>query len=77
MYIGITNDLNRRIYEHKHKLIEGFAKKYNLDKLVYTESSQNINEIIAREKQLKGWSRQKKNDLVQSVNPYWQDLYQP
>ena len=59
LYIGVTNDLNRRIYEHKNKLIDGFTKKYNVNKLVYYEEYKDVNEAISREKQLKGWKRQK------------------
>mgnify|MGYP000889326575 CR=1 FL=1 len=74
LYTGITNDLERRIYEHKHKLIEGFTKKYNVNKLVYYECTTDVYSAITREKQIKGWTRQKKNELVQSVNPEWRDL---
>ncbi len=76
MYIGMTNDLERRIYEHKHSLIEGFTKKYKLNRLVYCESCADVTQAIAREKQLKGWLRAKKNELVQSINPNWSDLSQ-
>ncbi|MEL7645232.1 MAG: GIY-YIG nuclease family protein [Anaerolineaceae bacterium] len=74
MYVGITNDLDRRVIEHKHKLTKGFTKKYNVDKLVYYEETPDINAAIAREKQIKGWLRAKKNLLVNSVNPDWHDL---
>ena len=74
LYIGVTNDLNRRIYEHKNKLIEGFTKKYNVNKLVYYEEYKDVNEAISREKQLKGWKRQKKDKIVEAVNPQWVDL---
>ena len=74
LYTGITNDLERRIYEHKNKLIEGFTKKYNVNKLVYYECTTDVYSAITREKQIKGWTRQKKNELVQSVNPEWRDL---
>ena len=74
MYIGVTNDLQRRIYEHKNKLINGFTKKYNLNKLVYYELFFNINEAINREKIIKKWRREKKNKLVESMNPEWRDL---
>ena len=74
MYIGMTNNLERRLYEHKHHLIEGFTLRYNVDKLVYFESSFDVKAAIAREKELKGWTRARKNALVESVNPAWQDL---
>ena len=74
MYVGVTNNLLRRLYEHKNHLIEGFTKKYNVTKLVYYEESPDVLAAIAREKQLKGWSRIKKNGLVESENPEWNDL---
>ena len=74
MYVGVTNDLNRRIYEHKKKLTEGFSKKYNLNKLVYFEETSDINFAIAREKEIKKWRREKKNILVNRINPNWKDL---
>ena len=74
MYIGMTNNLLRRIYEHKNKLIDGFTKKYNVFKLVYFEQYSQVNEAIAREKELKKWRREKKNKLVESINPKWIDL---
>ena len=74
MYIGVTNNLERRIYEHKHKLSDGFTKKYNINKLVYFESTSDINSAIAREKQLKGWIRLRKNELVETKNPKWEDI---
>ncbi len=75
LYTGVTNDLIRRVYEHKEKLIAGFTKKYNVNKLVYYEIFADINDAIAREKQIKAGSRQKKIDLVNSMNPQWCDLY--
>ena len=74
MYIGVTNDLERRIYEHKNKIIEGFTKKYNVNKLVYYEQTTDVEAAIEREKQLKGWKREKKNNLVETINPEWRDL---
>ena len=74
IYIGVTNDLNRRTYEHKNKLIEGFSKKYNLTKLVYFEETSDVNAAIAREKEIKKWRREKKNNLVNRTNPSWEDL---
>ena len=75
LYVGVTNDLIRRIYEHKNKLIDGFTKRYNVDKLVYFEVFDSIEEAIKREKQLKAGSRQKKNDLINQNNVHWNDLY--
>ena len=74
MYIGVTNDLRRRVYEHKSGEIEGFTKQYNVHKLVYFESSHDVKAAIAREKQLKGWKRERKNALVESVNPEWKEI---
>ena len=74
MYIGVTNDLRRRLYEHKNQEIDGFTKKYNVYKLVYFEEYSDIGDAIAREKQLKGWVRLKKNLLVEKQNPNWNDL---
>jgi len=74
MYIGVTNDLKRRLYEHKNKLTIGFAEKYNLNKLVFFEETQDIYTAITREKEIKKWRREKKNQLVSQVNPGWQDL---
>lgn len=73
MYIGVTNDLRRRIYEHKNEQIEGFTKKYNVHKLVYFEEYSEINDAITREKQLKRWIRAKKNLLVKTKNQNWDD----
>ncbi len=74
LYIGVTNNLERRIYEHKNHLVEGFTSKYNLHKLVYYESTSNINDAITREKQLKKWARIKKLALIQGINPNFEDL---
>jgi putative endonuclease len=74
LYIGMTNNLSRRIYEHKNKMIEGFTKKYNLNKLVYYEITTDVNSAIKREKQLKNWHRKWKINLIESVNPKWEDL---
>ena len=74
VYVGVTNNLERRIYEHKNKLIEGFTSKYNVNKLVYYVSSNDIKEAIAYEKRIKGWVRRKKNELIMSFNPEWKDL---
>ena len=74
LYIGVTNDIRRRISEHKSGEIPGFTKRYNVNKLVYAELYTDIEQAIAREKQLKHWSRQKKLELVSSFNPEWNDL---
>jgi putative endonuclease len=75
LYTGVTNDLKRRAYEHREKIIEGFTKKYNVTKLVYYEITGDVRSAIAREKQIKGGSRDKKNRLVEGINPEWRDLY--
>ncbi|HEY3058653.1 MAG TPA: GIY-YIG nuclease family protein [Chloroflexota bacterium] len=75
-YIGVTNNLERRINEHKKRLGPGFAAKYGLDRLVYVEQTQDVRLAIAREKQLKGWTRAKKIALIESLNPRWEDLAQ-
>ena len=74
MYIGVTNDLQRRLYEHKNELMDGFTKKYHVHKLVYYESYSDIKDAISREKSLKGLLRRKKNELVETLNPTWDDL---
>jgi putative endonuclease len=74
LYTGVTNNLERRIYEHKQHLVKGFTHKYNIDKLVYFEETNDINAAISREKQIKGWLRKKKIALIQSMNPGWKDL---
>ena len=74
LYIGVTNDLKRRIYEHKTKVVEGFTSKYNLSKLVYYEIMTNVETALNREKVLKKWSRKKKDKLIEGFNPYWEDL---
>jgi len=74
LYIGMTNDLELRIFELKNKLIEGFSKRYNLTKLIYFESFQYVNDAILREKRMKNWSRQWKIDLVEEENKEWNDL---
>lgn len=75
LYTGLTNDIQRRIYEHKHKLIKGFTNKYNVDKLIYYEEFNDVFKAIAKEKQIKAGSRKKKLELVSNKNPYWEDLY--
>lgn len=74
LYTGMTNNLSRRIYEHRNKLIPGFTSKYNVSILLYFESSTDVNSAIAREKQIKGWLREKKIKLIESINPEWHDL---
>ena len=75
LYTGVTNDLKRRVHQHKTGQGSSFAKKYNLHKLVYFEVGEDINATIYREKQIKAGSRQKKVDLINSLNPEWEDLY--
>ena len=74
MYIGVTNNLPKRLYEHRNHLVDGFTKKYNVHKLVYYEDTNDVYSALEREKQLKGWSRAKKNALVAKSNPTWTDL---
>lgn len=76
LYTGITNNLKRRVFEHKNKLVEGFTKKYNIDKLIFYEVYDDINIAIAREKQIKGGSRAKKISLIEEANNSWNDLYE-
>ena len=76
MYIGVTNDIVRRVYEHRNHMIDGFTAKYNVTKLVYVESALDVRDAIQREKQLKGWTRAKKNALVETVNPKWEDMWE-
>lgn len=74
LYIGVTNNLSRRVYEHKNKLVEGFTKKYKLTKLVYYEIGGSIEDAIRREKQFKKWHRDWKMNLISQFNPEWKDL---
>ncbi|MBW2144970.1 MAG: GIY-YIG nuclease family protein [Deltaproteobacteria bacterium] len=74
LYTGMTNDLERRVYEHKNRLKPGFTSKYNITKLVFFDSTTNVDEAIKREKQIKGWVRKKKVALIESQNPNWEDL---
>ncbi|MDA8170032.1 MAG: GIY-YIG nuclease family protein [Nitrospiraceae bacterium] len=76
LYTGVTNNLKRRIYEHKEKLVDGFTKKYNLCKLAYYEIFDNAENAIIREKQIKGGPRNKKIGLIEKMNPEWKDLYE-
>ena len=74
LYIGMTNDLARRVYEHKHKLVAGFTARYNVNELVHFEETSDVHAAIAREKQIKGWTRAKKIALIEATNPHLQDL---
>jgi len=76
IYLGMTNNLERRIYEHKNKLLPGFTNKYNVNKLVYFEIFNDVTTAIAREKEIKKWRREKKNTLIESMNPNWDELYE-
>ena len=76
LYVGVTSDLPRRIYEHKQKLIDGFTKRYNITTLVYAEEFENINDAIYREKCIKKWNRVWKLKLIEEHNPGWSDLYE-
>lgn len=76
LYTGVTNNLIRRVHEHKAKLVKGFTQKYNVDRLVYYEVCENIVVAIELEKRIKGWSRKKKDALINGFNPRWEDLYQ-
>jgi putative endonuclease len=74
LYIGLTNDLERRVFEHQRKLVTGFTSKYNVSRLVYFELFEQVRDAIAREKQLKGWRRERKIALIESANQQWRDL---
>ena len=74
LYIGVTSDLPRRLYEHRNNLVDGFTKQYNVHKLVYYEYTNDVYSAISREKQLKGWRRSKKDALITKMNPDWHDL---
>ena len=76
LYIGITNDIVRRVYEHKNNFIDGFTSKYGIHNLVYYEQFDNIESAIQREKQLKKWNRKWKLELIERANPNWKDLYE-
>ncbi len=75
LYTGVTNDLKRRVFEHKNKLLESFTKKYNIDKLLFYEAYNDVNNALAREKQIKGGTRAKKIKLIEGMNSNWHDLY--
>jgi len=74
LYVGVTNDIIRRIYEHKNGLVPGFTSKYKVDRLVYLEETEDVKAAITREKQIKNWRREKKELLINKVNPSWNDL---
>ena len=74
LYVGVTNNLERRLYEHKNELADSFTKRYHIHKLVYYETTPDVRAAIEREKQIKGWSRARKNALVNEMNPKWKDL---
>ena len=75
LYIGITNNLMNRVYEHKHVMVKGFTKKYHVDKLLYYEETNDVNSAISREKKMKRWKRNWKISLIERTNPEWKDLY--
>jgi putative endonuclease len=74
LYVGVTNNLERRVYEHRQKLVPGFTSRYNITQLAYFEVTQDIHAALTREKQIKGWVRQRKTALIELVNPEWMDL---
>ena len=74
IYVGMTSNLESRVYQHKHKTFDGFTAKYNVDRLVFIEEFANVDDAIARERQLKGWKREKKVWLIEQLNPTWDDL---
>ena len=76
LYVGVTNDLMKRVYEHKNNLVDGFTSRYKVHKLVYFEESNDIQSAILREKRIKKWNRQWKIRLIEKINPHWKDLYE-
>ena len=74
LYIGVTSNIQRRVFEHKNKMVEGFTKKYNVDKLVFCEIYNDVQDALSREKQLKGWTRRKKFELINSVNSDFKEI---
>jgi len=74
LYTGVTNNIKQRVHQHKNKLIEGFTRKYNIDRLIYVETFSDIDSAIAREKTIKGWLRKRKIELINDTNPDWRDL---
>ena len=75
IYTGVTSELKQQVYQHKAHFVDGFTKRYNVDKLVYYETTGDVLSAITREKQLKSWLRKRKNDLIESMNPEWRELY--
>jgi len=75
LYVDVTSDLSRRVWEHKNKFVEGFTKQHDVDQLVWFEQHEQIESAITREKQIKGWNRDWKIRLIEATNPYWNDLY--
>ena len=75
IYVGITNNLLRRVAEHKEGKIQGFTKKYSCKKFIYYEHFEDVNDAISREKEIKKWRREKKQNLIKTLNPHWKDLY--
>ena len=76
LYVGVTNNMERRLYEHKHELVDGFTKRYHVHKLVFFETTTDVRAAIEREKQIKSWSREAKNKLISESNPDWNDLFE-
>ena len=76
LYTGLTNNLKKRAYQHKQKIMDGFTKRYNCTKLIYYEVFGDVSKAIKREKQIKSWSRKRKDDLVRNFNPKWNDLFE-
>ena len=76
LYVGVTNNLKRRIFEHKNHMVDGFTKRYHADQLIYFEQTKDIYTAISREKQIKGWKRSKKIELIHQLNLTWRDLYE-
>jgi putative endonuclease len=74
LYVGVTNDLERRVFEHKNKLVKGFTEKYKVNELVYFEETGDVNVALAREKEIKKWRREKKDALISRINPQWSEL---
>ena len=74
LYVGVSNNLERRLYEHKHKLVDGFSKSYHIDRLVFFESTNDVRVALEREKEIKKWRREKKIALIETMNPVWEDL---
>ncbi len=74
LYVGVTSNLERRLYEHKNKLADGFTKSYSIDRLVFFESSNDVRVALEREKEIKKWRREKKISLIEAMNPVWEDL---